>query len=161
MIGNDIVDLDVARKESNWKRDGYLNKIFTNLEQEFILKSSNPDETVWNLWSRKEAVYKIILQRGGSRGYYPSKINCLNTNCNEGIVVFKNQFYHTKTTVSKEYIHTVAIENSVDYIKIKSVENSNFIQKIDNIPFFVKDNKIYPASKSHHGKFEKIVWLQS
>jgi hypothetical protein len=27
-IGNDIVDLALARKESNWKRP-YLNKIFT------------------------------------------------------------------------------------------------------------------------------------
>jgi phosphopantetheinyl transferase (holo-ACP synthase) len=33
VIGNDIVDLALARKESNWKRPGYLNKIFTTKEQ--------------------------------------------------------------------------------------------------------------------------------
>ena len=161
MIGNDVIDLDIATRQSNWSRKGYLDKIFTNLEQEFISKSSNPDETVWNLWSRKEAVYKIILQKGGKQGYYPLKMECLNIDCNAGIVVFENQFYHTKTYLSKEYIHTVAIENRANFIKIKWDANSNFIQKINNIPFFVKDNKIYPASKSHHGKFEKIVWLQS
>jgi hypothetical protein len=32
VIGNDIVDLALARKESNWKRPGYLNKIFTTKE---------------------------------------------------------------------------------------------------------------------------------
>jgi hypothetical protein len=35
VIGNDIVDL-AARKESNWKRPGYLNKIFTTKEQLLI-----------------------------------------------------------------------------------------------------------------------------
>jgi hypothetical protein len=33
---NDIVDLALARKESNWKRPGYLNKIFTTKEQLLI-----------------------------------------------------------------------------------------------------------------------------
>jgi lactate dehydrogenase-like 2-hydroxyacid dehydrogenase len=35
-IGNDIVDLALARKESNWKRPGYLNKIFTTNNFSFI-----------------------------------------------------------------------------------------------------------------------------
>ena len=35
MIGNDIVDLDLARKESNWKRKGFLDKIFSLQEQQF------------------------------------------------------------------------------------------------------------------------------
>lgn len=161
MIGNDVIDLDLAKRQSNWKREGYLDKIFTNLEQKFILKSSNPDETVWNLWSRKEAVYKIILQKGGKQGYYPLKIEALNQDCNDGIVAFENQLFYTKTSVLERYIHTVAVENRANFIKIKCTVNSNFIQKINNIPFFIKDNKIYSASKSHHGKFEKIVWLQS
>ena len=36
MIGNDIVDLALAQKESNWKRKGFLDKIFTLQEQLFI-----------------------------------------------------------------------------------------------------------------------------
>ena len=37
MIGNDIIDLDVAKTESNWKRKGFLDKIFTANEQFQIL----------------------------------------------------------------------------------------------------------------------------
>jgi phosphopantetheinyl transferase (holo-ACP synthase) len=53
VIGNDIVDLALARKESNWKRPGYLNKIFTTKEQLLISSAENPNTMVWNLWSRK------------------------------------------------------------------------------------------------------------
>jgi phosphopantetheinyl transferase (holo-ACP synthase) len=58
VIGNDIVDLALARKESNWKRPG-LNKIFTTKEQLLISSAENPNTMVWNLWSRKRAAYKI------------------------------------------------------------------------------------------------------
>jgi phosphopantetheinyl transferase (holo-ACP synthase) len=60
MIGNDIVDLSLAPKESNWKRKGFLDKIFTKNEQLRIIKSDNPENMVWNLWTRKEAAYKIF-----------------------------------------------------------------------------------------------------
>ena len=43
MIGNDIVDLALAQKESNWKRKGFLNKIFTEKEQLLILNAKNND----------------------------------------------------------------------------------------------------------------------
>ena len=36
-IGNDIVDLNLAKTESNWQRKGFLEKQFTQKEQEEIL----------------------------------------------------------------------------------------------------------------------------
>ena len=36
MIGNDVVDLELAKKESNWQRRGFLSKIFTKNEQRLI-----------------------------------------------------------------------------------------------------------------------------
>ena len=55
MIGNDIVDLALAEKESNWKRKGFIDKIFTPQEQSLIKTSINQEIIIWNLWSRKEA----------------------------------------------------------------------------------------------------------
>ena len=49
MIGNDIVDLDLAQKKSNWRRKGFLNKIFTLQEQSLIHNDFNPERMVWNL----------------------------------------------------------------------------------------------------------------
>ena len=60
MIGNDIVDLALAKKESNWKRNRFLDKIFTQKEQLLIANAINPEIMIWNLWTRKEAAYKIV-----------------------------------------------------------------------------------------------------
>ena len=40
MIGNDIVDLKLAKNQSNWQRKGFLEKQFTEEEQKTIL-------TIW------------------------------------------------------------------------------------------------------------------
>lgn len=159
MIGNDIVDLSLAKSESNWKRKGYLDKIFTKREHKFILTHENPDIMIWNLWSRKEAVYKIIIQKGGKRGYYPIKIECQNTDLENGFVVFENQIYHTKTIVSHDFIYSEAVENSLDFDKIIEISNMDNVIKIEEIPFYIIDNQLFFASKTHHGKYEKVVYL--
>ena len=37
MIGNDVIDLALAKIESNWQRSRFLAKIFTKKEQEIII----------------------------------------------------------------------------------------------------------------------------
>lgn len=161
MIGNDIVDLALAKKESNWKRKGYLDKIFTVSEQLLIQKSTNQELAIWNLWSRKEAVYKIILQKGGIRGYYPIKIECLDLNLDNGIVQFGNQIFYTKTIATEEWIYSLAVEYEKDFENIKALENSHLLFKVDGIPFISINNEVKNASKTHHGKFERIVYLDA
>jgi phosphopantetheinyl transferase (holo-ACP synthase) len=161
MIGNDVIDLALAATQSNWKRKGYLEKIFTNLEQEFILKSANPNEMVWSLWSRKEAAYKIIIQKGGKYGYYPKKIECINSDFKNGIVTFENQYFYTKTIIYRNFIYSLAVENNTDFYKIVEIKNFENLIKINGIPFYKLKSKLYAASKSHHGCFEKSVYLQT
>jgi len=74
MIGNDIVDLQLARKESNWQRPRFLGKIFTEEEQYFIHTANDKDVAVWLLWSGKESVYKIIARLEKRRFFAPKKI---------------------------------------------------------------------------------------
>lgn len=161
MIGNDIIDLNLAKTQSNWKRKGYLDKIFTSKEQSFIFKSSNPNEMVWSLWSRKEAVYKILIQQGKKSGYFPIKIECLDAEFEMGIVCFDSELYYTKTILSKKNIHSIAVTNLSDFEKVNSFKKRMVFQKIDTIPYVYFNQKCYSASKSHHGNFEIIVWLQS
>ena len=68
MIGNDVIDLTLANQESNWKRKGFLQKLFSASEQQRILKSANPSQMVWILWSIKESVYKANLRMDYNRG---------------------------------------------------------------------------------------------
>ncbi|RZM18358.1 MAG: 4'-phosphopantetheinyl transferase superfamily protein, partial [Pedobacter sp.] len=53
MIGNDIVDLLQASKDSDWNRKGYLDKIFTEEEQFLIASEMHSSLVVWLLWSMK------------------------------------------------------------------------------------------------------------
>lgn len=165
MIGNDIVDLALAQEESNWKRKGFLNKIFTEKEQLLILNDLNPEVMVWNLWSRKEAAYKIYNRNTGIRGYFPLKIECFDLEIIDGIqfgkVVIKEAIYYTKTTINLEYINSIAVVTIEDFDKVKLGINSKNIQKKNGIPNYFENqySEPKPVSISHHGRFKQIVML--
>ena len=73
-IGNDIVDLKLAKSESNWERRGFLEKQFTQKEQGEILNSENSFLKVWLFWSMKEAAYKCYTQKVKERFFCSSKV---------------------------------------------------------------------------------------
>ena len=163
MIGNDIIDLALAKKESNWQRKGFLNKIFTPREQSLILNAQNPEITVWNLWSRKEAAYKIYNRQTKIRSYIPLQLECFDVEAKDGIIYGKvicyNTVYYTKTSITFEYIETIAVLNFNDFDKIKSITIPERLIKTNGVPnYFDPENMIWkPVSRSHHGKFEKMI----
>ena len=163
MIGNDIIDLALARKESNWKRKGFLEKLFTENEQMLISNSQNPETAVWNLWSRKEAAYKIYNRQTKIRAFIPLQLECFDIEERDGVlighVVCYGAFYYTKTTITSDYIETNAVLNPVNFDKIKTLNSSENIIKTNSIPnYFDSESKTWkPISKSHHGRFERII----
>ena len=112
MIGNDIVDLAQARRESNWQRKGFLNKLFTAHEQHLIRTALDPDRMVWTLWSMKESVYKLVVRETGRRFFAPLQFACqLNTPLSvrtEGHVFYHNP-YRTTSFGTDQYVSSVAI----------------------------------------------------
>lgn len=161
MIGNDIVDLALAQKESNWKRSGFLNKIFTSREQLLIGDAVNRDVMVWNLWTRKEAAYKIYNRETGIRGYFPLQLECEYENQNSGTVIINNYTYLTKTTICNDCIYTIAVTEKAYFKQIKILDSETKISKRKGIPFLTDDfvkNEI-PVSISHHGRFWKGISL--
>lgn len=160
MIGNDVVDLEFAKKESNWQRKGFLDKIFTKNEQFLIQKSKNQDITVWCLWSRKEAAYKIWNRETGIRKFNPIQFECFDLESEIGKVQFKNTIYFTKTQILIDYIHTIAVLNKEIFNNIKFIIKIIIIEKKKGIPFYINENQeIKPVSKSHHGRFESIITI--
>lgn len=151
MIGNDVIDLALARKESNWRRPGFIEKIFTLSEQEFIGQAKNPEVAVWHLWSCKEAVYKIVNRESGERIFNPQKFQCF-VEINK--VKYNNNQYFTGSIITKNSIHTIAVKEPdllEHVIRVSAVD----IQKINGIPYYQNA----PASVSHHGRFIEIVAL--
>ncbi|NAS30600.1 4'-phosphopantetheinyl transferase superfamily protein [Flavobacteriaceae bacterium R38] len=183
MIGNDIIDLKQAARESNWRRRGYLDKIYTDEEQQEIYSSINPEKHLWILWSIKEAAYKIVNRHTGKRFYNPKKLisKLIHTDGNvvEGQVFYEESCFLTHSEITDSYVHTVAVEkdtchlnctiSSIDLISSSSTndlikrvfKSSEFqIYKDENlIPFLSKENsnaKI-PVSVSHHGEYISLA----
>ena len=108
MIGNDLVDLKLAAKQSNWQRKGFLDKLFTHKEQGYILNSDNPFKTVWLLWSMKESAYKAYLQMHNERFFAPKNLTCNLTSKNKGTVLINNTLFFTESEIGEAFIYTVA-----------------------------------------------------
>ena len=161
MIGNDIVDLALARKESNWKRNRFLDKIFTVKEQLLIADALNPEIMVWNLWSRKEAAYKIYNRETGIRAYFPLQLECFYENEILGSVSIKGNRYFTKTIISDEFIYTIAVVNKDNFEAVKKLNLNDSIKKTNGIPFIIDEQTklIKPVSISHHGRFWEGITL--
>lgn len=153
MIGNDLVDLDQADKDSDWRRKGYLDKIYTHQEQQLILKSQNPSQVVWTLWSMKEAAYKIYSRETNIRTFAPTSLICsmLNFSNNTGLVSINNRTYYTKSSLSKSYIHTLAAPSLVILSRIKELiyknPSADFNYRLTN-----------PKCVSHHGQYLALVY---
>lgn len=114
MIGNDVVDLELAKEQSNWERKGFLEKVFTTSEQFLIRTAKDPHLQVWLLWSMKEAAYKAH-QRALS---LPRKINWREQQCEissidftvaSGVVKIGDATYLTQSTVSAEAVFSSAV----------------------------------------------------
>ncbi len=115
MIGNDVVDLQVAQQESNWQRPGFMEKIFTEEEQRFVSEAPDRHVAVWLLWSMKESAYKIIARRDKKRFFAPKKFRAsvtgsmtLDSQYASGCVTFEGRTFFTKSTLTANYIHTIA-----------------------------------------------------
>lgn len=157
MIGNDVVDLTLAKTESIWQRKGFLDKVFTKGEQNIIFDSENQDISVWTLWSRKEAVYKILRQKGESRGFYPLLINCSHEN---GLVFYKDFVFYSTTQIRNNCIHTIAVTSVIDFEYISELKQlKESIYKYE-IPFYLENGNCFFMSKSHHGRFERSIYLR-
>jgi phosphopantetheinyl transferase (holo-ACP synthase) len=165
MIGNDIIDLDLAAKESSWQRKGFLEKIFTPREQELIFNHEVPEIMVWMLWSMKESAYKVYNRLTARRAYIPQYFECyeldVHPNSATGRVFCDELIFYTKTIVSKEFIRTIAVIEEKDLRKVKMLDNEVKIKKTNGVPdFFDKmANEFRPISISHHGRFESLVAL--
>lgn len=157
MIGNDVIDLCLASRQSNWKRRGFLDKIFTLQEQKLILSATNPDTIVWLLWSRKEAVYKIWNRQSGKRAFNPLEFQSTEAN-SSGIVRFGQEVFFVESQLSSEYIHTVAV-TEVDHLPLVTYCPAQELQKQAGLPYFQINGHFVDASLSHHGRFESAIYL--
>lgn len=132
MIGNDIVDLKQAAKDSNWKRPRFLDKVFTQKEQLIISSSENKVQMVWLLWSMKEAAYKAYVRETQHSFFNPKRIQCQLGLNNKGVVCIDNKTYNMKSVITSEYVHSIAKKNDAKFpeIHLFKVNNSKLSETV-------------------------------
>lgn len=148
MIGNDVIDLALARRESDWRRKGWLEKLFTEWERARIGQAKNPELMVWTMWSQKESVYKIFNRLTGIRLFCP-----LRFECHENYVRTESLRFSTYTEITGDLLHTVAVLEASKLDEVREIQRSETLKRGD-LPF-AEDGAL--ASISHHGRFEKAV----
>ena len=89
--------------------------------------------------------------------YYYLKKRTLCT----GIVICEDNSYYTKTTISKDSLHTIAVTNIDHFINVIEMVKKDIIKDENGIPFLAKPslNIMKDVSISHHGRFEKVITL--
>ena len=183
MIGNDVVDLLKAAQESNWKRNGYLHKIFTTQEQHLIHHAEDADLLVWLIWSMKESAYKIINRSTGIRNYTPLRFSCTNVTLNKheatGEVHYQDIHCFTKTDILPGFIHSVATLSANDFTAIQVCNQpftANYLTAFNQSQstYLLSKNKTeipelthlrtgqkHAVSISHHGRHLAIAYSDS
>ena len=165
MIGNDIIDLALAAEESNWRRSGFIDKIFTHAEQEMIFGADVPESMVWVLWSMKEAAYKIYNRLTGQRAYVPQFFECqkprLKATHMIGKVTTEELLFFTKTFITRDYIETIAVLERQDLKRVVRIDKSTVLKNSNGIPNLldIRASDYRPVSISHHGRFESVVTI--
>lgn len=113
MVGNDVVDRLLATKSSNWKRTGYLDKLFNSDEQLLINEAKDPALLLWLMWTMKESAYKIVNRSTGVRTYAPLSFICSSIQLKEthasGKVSNHDTIFYTKSDIKSDLIHSIAV----------------------------------------------------
>ena len=126
MTGNDIVDIHLAAKETNWQRKGFLEKVFTPSEQSLINNTAAPQQMVWRLWTMKESAYKMYTRQYGGRFFAPAQHHCHINPGMLGEVSINGHQYKTLTSTTSNYIYSIA--------KQLNDESENFLNRC----FYIK-----------------------
>lgn len=155
MIGNDVVDLQAASRESNWRRKGYLQKVFATAERQMIACSEEPDTLIWLLWSMKEAAYKIDSKMTGIRSFAPASLLCQNVVIEAGYatgtVLYNKKIYFTESELNVTHIHTIAAQSQS---RLSTITREFYQYPRNNFDYHLKN----PACVSHHGAYLALVF---
>ena len=170
MIGNDIIDLNYAKTNSRWQEQRFLDKVFSEEEQTFIMANDNRFQNIWYLWSMKESAYKIYARHSNKSSFNPKFFRCKINSDTTGVVSFAGYKLNTFTYYNEDVLYTTAtFQNDLrfsDYCLLKGkshFEKSNQLKekailtfatiksiskaavtiqkKSSGVPYFVIDNQ--------------------
>ncbi|WP_405198711.1 4'-phosphopantetheinyl transferase superfamily protein [Christiangramia sp. LLG6405-1] len=177
IIGNDIIDLEIALDKPRRNNDRFLSKVFSDNEISQIHSYSNPELAIWKIWSMKEAAYKAhqrLFQ-------IPARLDPVSYECDlDKLSVSKNHnLYIIKSVHDENHIYSWLEFKNLDHVKLSYSTNymSEFLKEFsirtghDFQNIELRKNKIgipevflkntgtsLPISITHHGRFAAICF---
>ena len=145
MVGNDIIDIKQTQLDSDWRRPGFVQKVFNQQERSVITEATDPFHAVWRMWSMKESAYKLYLQLNPrqARFFNPSKIACELFSESQGVVKINGTSMATRTWMNSDYIFTHAAPTTIHHV--------------DTHVFYIKDTDPHRQSNCTHEKLKKYI----
>jgi len=133
MIGNDIVDISLAITQSNWRRKGFLEKLFSDSEIDLVMKDKHPTKMVWRLWSMKESAYKAEYRLNKIRKFNPQQLECEVIDEQLGEVKIGINKYKIRTETNQFYIHSIALKSSFKESVQQQIHNNESLANSDEL----------------------------
>ncbi len=122
MLGNDIVDLTEAKKQSNIFRSRYFDKTLTASEQYIVQQSVNPELCFWKIWTCKEAVYKSAQREFCFKAFYnPLQFQTHFLTEDKAKICFNKKVYDIDIKLNSNFIYSYTSNDfKTDYCILSS-----------------------------------------
>ncbi len=174
-IGNDIIDWQMAKTQTQKLRHRSLEKVCTPVEMEKILNDKDQLKCFWKIWAAKETAYKAWQRYTNSKPVFnPSQFNCSFLNENTILVKTPSFDITIHLDVTPDYIHAfVDCKGYINQIYAKT-EHVHFLSELSsnnlvirksefNMPLIkhTKTKKTLFISMSHDGRFYAISYPSS
>jgi hypothetical protein len=76
------------------------------------------------------------------------------------LVFYKDFVFYSTTQIRNNCIHTIAVTSVIDFEYISELKQlKESIYKYE-IPFYLENGNCFFMSKSHHGRFERSIYLR-
>jgi len=167
LIGNDIIDWQIAKRQIQNIERRRLEKLFNPTEIEDIINAENQILFYWKLWAAKEAAYKAWQRFTISEPVFnPKYFNCKILSEDKIKVQTSSLKFDINIERKPEYIQAFIEIEEYSNLVFKTTEYQHFISALNeknwliekaqfNIPYIKNKltEKRFPVSLSHDGRF--------
>lgn len=162
MIGNDIVDLRLAKSAHRWREQRFQEKVFCEQEQNLITQVSDPFGCLWRFWTMKESAYKVFKQTSPESTFSPISFTCRLLTDSMGMVNFGSTQYKMQTFSNKLFIYSFCTDHQSNIIENqyftiqehKTKQISRYIYRKILLKIADHDSEVYKQmelKKNEHG----------
>lgn len=128
-VGNDVVDLGIARGLRKSEDLRFIKRIFTKSEKEAIFASNDPEAALWIFWAAKEAAFKLLSKKIGPLVFSHKKFE----------ISFADSIEDTDSKGKAAYLNEeifLLLQRNADYIHVLATEDLR-----GNVPFKILNRK--------------------